>query len=68
MKNWDLVIPQAEFTCINLITRSIKKTPFKAAYGLQRQHILDLVSLPPEARFSDDSEAFLIKLEGLVKK
>ena len=68
MKSWDLVIPQAEFTCINLITRSIKKTPFKAAYGIKRQHILDLVSLPPEARFSDDSEAFLIKLEGLVKK
>lgn len=58
VKTWDLVIPQAEFAYINSINRSIKKTPFKAACGLKPQHVLDLVSLPPEARVSNDSEAF----------
>ena len=40
------------------MNRTIKKTPFEAAYGLKPQHVLDLVPLPPEARVSDDGVAF----------
>lgn len=40
------------------MNRSTKKTPFEAAYGLNPQHVLDLVPLPQEARVSDDGEAF----------
>lgn len=45
VKNWDFVIPQAEFAYNNLVNRIIKK-PFEAAYGLKPQHVLNLPSLP----------------------
>ncbi|EOX94046.1 Uncharacterized protein TCM_003129 [Theobroma cacao] len=57
-KTWDLVIPQAEFAYNNSVNRSIKKTPFEAAYGLKPQHVLDLVPLPQEARVSNEGELF----------
>ncbi|EOY13671.1 Uncharacterized protein TCM_041281 [Theobroma cacao] len=52
------VIPQAEFAYNNSVNRSIKKTPFEAAYGLKPQHVLDLVPLPQEARVSNEGELF----------
>ncbi|OMO60008.1 hypothetical protein CCACVL1_24467 [Corchorus capsularis] len=57
-KTWDSVIPQVEFAYNNLVNRSIKKTPFEAAYELKPQHVLDLVPLPQEARVSDKGEEF----------
>ncbi|EOY08377.1 Uncharacterized protein TCM_022739 [Theobroma cacao] len=57
-KTWDLVIPQAEFAYNNSVNRSIKKTPFEAAYGLKPQHVLDLVPLPQEARVSNEGKLF----------
>lgn len=57
-KSWDLIIPQAEFAYNNSVNRTIKKTPFEAAYGLKPQHVLDLVPLPLGTRVSDDGEAF----------
>lgn len=57
-KTWDLVIPQAEFAYNNSVNRSIKKTPFEAAYGLKPQHVLDLVPLPQEAKVSNEGELF----------
>nr|CAD1844162.1 unnamed protein product [Ananas comosus var. bracteatus] len=58
VKTWDSIIPQAEFAYNDSVNRTTKKTPFEAAYGLRPQHVLDLVPLPPEARVSDDGEAF----------
>ena len=58
IKTWDLVIPQAEFAYNNSVNRTIKKTPFEAAYGLKPKHVLDLVPLPQEVRVSDEGEAF----------
>uniref|UniRef100_A0A6V7QV19 Integrase catalytic domain-containing protein n=1 Tax=Ananas comosus var. bracteatus TaxID=296719 RepID=A0A6V7QV19_ANACO len=57
-KSWDAIISQAEFAYNNSVNRTIKKTPFEAAYGLKPQHVLDLVPLPLGARVSDDGEAF----------
>nr|CAD1817170.1 unnamed protein product [Ananas comosus var. bracteatus] len=57
-KSWDSIISQAEFAYNNSVNRTIKKTPFEAAYGLKPQHALDLVPSPLGARVSDDGEAF----------
>ncbi|KAH7567997.1 hypothetical protein JRO89_XS07G0210700 [Xanthoceras sorbifolium] len=58
VKSWDSVLPQAEFAYNNSMNRSIKKTPFEAAYGLKPQTVFDLVPLPQDTRVSDEGEAF----------
>ncbi|KAL5787123.1 hypothetical protein ACOSP7_004072 [Xanthoceras sorbifolium] len=58
VKSWDSVLPQAEFAYNNSMNRSIKKTPFKDAYGLKPQTVFDLVPLPRDTRMSDKGEAF----------
>ncbi|KAL5779238.1 hypothetical protein ACOSQ2_009975 [Xanthoceras sorbifolium] len=58
VKSWDSVLPQAEFAYNNSVNRSIKKTPFEAAYGLKPQTVFDLVSLPQDTKVSDEGEAF----------
>lgn len=57
MNSWDSVIQQAEFAYNNSVNRTIKKTPFEVAYGLNPRHVLDLVPLPQEARVDNDVEA-----------
>ncbi|GAV70409.1 hypothetical protein CFOL_v3_13907, partial [Cephalotus follicularis] len=42
--------------------------PFEAAYGQKPQRVLDLVSLPQEARASDDCEAFADHICRRVKE
>ncbi|OMO99805.1 hypothetical protein CCACVL1_03618 [Corchorus capsularis] len=61
-KTWDSIIPQAEFAYNNSVNRSIKKTPFEAAYRLKPQHVLDLVPLPQEAREFEEGNQVLVYL------
>lgn len=58
MKTWDAIIPQAKFAFSNSVNRMTRKTPFEAAYGLKPHHVVDLFPLPPEARVSEDGNAF----------
>lgn len=43
VKTWDLILQQAEFAYDNSVNRTIKTTPFVAAYGHKPQHVFDLV-------------------------
>ena len=64
-KQWDLALPQEEFSYNSLVNRSTSKSPFQVVYGHNPQGILDLVQLPLGDRVSDDGEAFVEQLHQL---
>lgn len=55
-KQWDISLPQVEFTFNNMINRSIGKTPFEIVYTQPPKHTLDLVPLPKLPRLSTATE------------
>ena len=61
-KQWDLALPQAEFSYNNSVNISTGKSPFQVVYGHNPQGVLDLVQLPLRDRVSDDGEAFAEQL------
>ncbi|GKC45414.1 putative CCCH-type zinc finger family protein [Tanacetum coccineum] len=46
LKQWDLVIPFAEFAYNNLRNRTTQRTPFEVVYGLSPNSITDLAPIP----------------------
>lgn len=59
VKSQDFVIPHAEFTQNNFMNLKIKKTPYKAAYGLKSHYVLDSTILPLGAWVCDNGKAFV---------
>ena len=64
-KQWDLALPQAEFSYNSSMNKSTGKSPFQVVYGHNPQGVLDLVQLPLGDRVSDDGEAFVEQLHQL---
>ena len=62
-KQWDLVLPQAEFAYNRSANRTTRKTPFEVVYGRNPITPLDLMPLPMLKQFSSDADehARLIK-------
>ena len=57
-KNWDLVLPQAEFAYNNSINRSTGMSPFEIVHGYKSRKPSDLIPLPQHARVSVLAESF----------
>jgi hypothetical protein len=57
-KQWDLALPQGEFTYNSSVNGSTGKYPFEVVYDRNPIGFLDLVQLLLGDRISDDGEAF----------
>ncbi|KAK8923643.1 hypothetical protein KSP39_PZI019202 [Platanthera zijinensis] len=66
-KQWDLILPQAEFAFNNSTNRSTAKSPFEIVYGFPIPHLLDRHSLPTHGRISFDAQAHVDYLKDLHK-
>ncbi|GJV73724.1 RNA-directed DNA polymerase [Tanacetum coccineum] len=53
-KQWDLILPQAEFAYNRSINRTTGKSPFEVVYGRNPITPLDLVPVPEVGRFSKE--------------
>nr|GEV75917.1 RNA-directed DNA polymerase [Tanacetum cinerariifolium] len=53
-KQWDLILPQAEFAYNRSINRTTCKSPFEVVFGRNPITPLDLVSVPEVGRFSEE--------------
>lgn len=59
IKQWDLVLPQAEFAYNSSINRLTWKSPFEIVCGKISNQIIDLVDESNHLQVSDDSIALL---------
>lgn len=57
-RQWDLVIPHAEFAYNSSRNRSTQKAPFEIVYGRNPSHILDRVPIPNIGKSSMEAEEF----------
>nr|GEU69428.1 reverse transcriptase domain-containing protein [Tanacetum cinerariifolium] len=53
-KQWDLILPQAEFAYNRSVNRTIGKSPFEIVYGWNLITPLDLVPVPKMGWFSEE--------------
>ncbi|GJV05059.1 RNA-directed DNA polymerase [Tanacetum coccineum] len=53
-KQWDLILPQAEFAYNRSVNRTISNSPFEVVYGRNPITPLDLVPVPEVGRFSEE--------------
>ncbi|GJS14623.1 RNA-directed DNA polymerase [Tanacetum coccineum] len=53
-KQWDLILPQAEFTYNRSVNRTTGKSPFEVVYGRNPITPLDLVLVPEVGQFSEE--------------
>ena len=58
LRNWDNVLPQAEFAFNSPTNRTTGYSPFEVAYGLKPKQPVDLIPLPTSIRTSQDGDAF----------
>ncbi|KAL6316817.1 hypothetical protein AAG906_021117 [Vitis piasezkii] len=58
LRNWDNVLPQAEFAFNSSTNRTTGYSPFEVAYGLKPKQPVDLIPLPTSVRTSQDGDAF----------
>ncbi|GKV29618.1 hypothetical protein SLEP1_g38525 [Rubroshorea leprosula] len=56
LRQWDLVLAQAEFAYNNSSNQAIGKCPFEVVYGVRPLSPLDLAPLPTSRQFSGDAE------------
>ena len=68
VKNWDLLLPKAEFAYNNSVNRTTGKSPFEIVHGYQPNRPLDLIPLPVHARVSEPAEHFAQHVRNLHKK
>ncbi|GKA21562.1 RNA-directed DNA polymerase [Tanacetum coccineum] len=53
-KQWDLILPQAEFAYNRSVNHTTGKSPFEVAYGRNTITPLDLVPVPEVGQFSEE--------------
>ncbi|GJX75097.1 RNA-directed DNA polymerase [Tanacetum coccineum] len=53
-KQWDLILPQAEFTYNRSVNRTTCKSPFEVVFGRNLITLLDLDLVPEVGRFSEE--------------
>nr|GEX33759.1 RNA-directed DNA polymerase [Tanacetum cinerariifolium] len=53
-KQWDLILPQAEFAYNRLVNRTTSKSPFEVVYGRNLITPLDLVHVPGVGQLSEE--------------
>ena len=58
LRNWDNVLPQAEFAFNSSTNRTTRYSPFEVAYGMKPKQLVDLIPLPTYVRTSQDDDAF----------
>jgi hypothetical protein len=56
IRQWDLVLPQAEFAYNRSSSKTTGKSPFEVVYGCNPKTPLDLVSLPISHNYSGDAD------------
>nr|GEV20447.1 hypothetical protein [Tanacetum cinerariifolium] len=61
-KQWDLILPQAEFTYNGSVNRTTGKSPFEVVYGRNPITPMDLVPVLEVERFSEEGDLVWIHL------
>jgi hypothetical protein len=56
IRQWDLILPQAEFAYNRSNSKTTGKSPFEVVYGCNPKTPLDLVSLPINHSYSGDAD------------
>ena len=64
-RNWDLLLPRAEFAYNCSVNRSIGKSPFEIVHGYKPNRPLDLIPLPNHSRVSESAESFAQHIKHL---
>ena len=63
LKQWDLILPQAEFAYNSMTNRSTKRSPFSIVYTMPPNHVVDLVELPySKSRTAEDLAHSITKM------
>ncbi|GJR60132.1 RNA-directed DNA polymerase [Tanacetum coccineum] len=64
-KQWDLILPQAEFDYNRSVNRTTGKSPFEVVYGRNPITPLDLVPVPEAGQFSEEGADHSEKIKEL---
>ena len=67
-KQWDLLLPQAEFAYNSSINRSTGKTPFESLYGRPIPHFLDRTPLPIHTHSSATAEDYVQHITNVQRE
>ena len=67
-RNWDLLLPRAEFAYNCSVNRSTGKSPFEIVHGYKPNRPLDLIPLPVHTRVSESAESFAHHVKNLHKE
>ena len=68
LRNWDDVLPQAEFPFNSSINRTTGCSPFEVAYGLKHKQPIDLRKLPPSICTSQEGSTFAHHIQEIHDK
>ena len=68
LRNWDDVLPQAEFAFNSSINRTTGYSPFEVTYGLKPKQPVDLIPLPTSVHTSQDGDAFARHIRDIHEK
>ena len=68
LRNWDNVLPQAEFAFNSSTNHTTRYSPFEVAYGLKPKQPIDLISLPTSVRTNQDGDAFARHIRDIHEK
>jgi Integrase zinc binding domain/Integrase core domain len=68
IRQWDLVLPQAEFSYNRSGSKITGKNPFEVVYGCNPKSHLDLVSLPISHSYSGDADERAKEIKDLYEK
>ena len=55
LKQWDMILPQIEFSYNCSLQQSIGMSPFEVVYGVNPIGLLDLLPYPTKKQFSRDA-------------
>lgn len=64
-RNWDLILPTAQFAYNSSINRSIGMSPFEVVHGYKPRKPLDLLPMSLNARVSESAESFARRIQDL---
>jgi len=64
-RNWDLILPTAQFAYNSSINGSISMSPFEVVHGYKPRKLLDLLPMSLHARVSESAESFARRIQDL---